>query len=172
MMNMEATIIISEREEKAGTGKNGKPYVLTTLISNNGNKYSGFRIDKDIQPGYSVKLMAKESKFKNNYDIERVIEYDANPNSVSQTQPAGQGQIVSTPPKPLPAKPLEKALPKLTAELQRKWMVDAQIALSQRHGADFDMMVYASVYAELIRQYFSVWISERITAEQRARWGK
>jgi len=159
---MEATIIISEREEKAGTGKNGKPYLLTTLISNNGNKYSGFRIDKEIKPGYSVKLMAKESKFKNNYDIERVIEYDASPIS---DKPIPKGEAGTTKPQPMTPSPL-------TPEMQVEFMNKAFKAMELKHGVDWDPLVYGELVAELVREYHAEWMSSKISAEQKARWGK
>lgn len=162
---METTIIVAERKEKAGTGKNGKPYTLTTLISSEGSKFSGFRIDKGIGPGCEVRLYAKESKFKNNYDIERIIEYDADPKPETK-QGQGKPSTVLPPVPPLPAPE------RLNPGQQTAWIRRARDVLDSALGTDWDPMVYEALLAELVREYHSEYMSERIGAEQRARWGK
>ena len=166
---MEATIIVSERKEKAGTGKNGKPYLLTTLVSRDEGKYTGFNIDKEIQPGYSVKLYAKENQgYKNSYNIERIIEYDANPTigKTAENQGKAGGKPQST-----PLSNPEKGIlqPKPTEEMRHEWILTA-IRIMGKAGMDTE--IESNLLTELVRQQHSEWMSEKIAAEQRARWGK
>jgi hypothetical protein len=165
---MEATIIVSERKEKAGTGKNGKPYTLITLVAQTGDKYSGFNIDREITPGCLVKLLAKPNEgYRNSYNIERIIEYDTNPlpqpgktPESKQTTPT-KGEAVGM--------PMNPSISKLTGELQLDWIRQALVAMEQ---AGLDAEIENPLLVELVREYFSEWMSKNIQAEQRARWGK
>ena len=161
---MEATIIVSERKEKAGTGKNNKPYLLTTLVSSEGSKYSGFNIARDIQPGHSVKLYVSPNQgYKNSYNIERVLEHDANPSKVI------------TPLKP-EAKPIGKAapmtaspIPELSPTLQAVWIKNALYALK---CANLDPDVENALLVKLVEQYGEDRMNKVIDAQQNKRYGR
>jgi hypothetical protein len=161
---MEATILVSERKEKAGTGKNGKPYTLITLVAQTGDKYSGFNIDREIKPGCLVKLLAKPNEgYRNSYNIERIIEYDTDPKLSPGSKPN------TTPLKAEPSGAMKPSISKLTGELQLDWIRQALVAMEQ---AGFDAEIENPLLVELVREYFSEWMSKNIQAENKARWGK
>ena len=165
---METTIILKEIQEKAGKTKTGKPYTLYTLIDEFGRKHTIFNtFDKaNIKPGDHIRLYENPTEFKTRFNIERIIDHytptppdslDPGAPSVKNTQ-AGKGAPTTTP-----------ALPALTAELQASWIRQADEAL-EKAGADKD--IEAGLEVELVRQYFSQWMSDRIALEQKLRWAK
>ena len=165
MISMETTIIIvSERKEKAGTGKNGKPYLLTTLIAQTGEKYSGFNIARDIQPGHSVKLYATPNQgYKNSFNIETIVEHDANPNQVI-LPPKGQAvgrENAAVKPSP--------SIPDLTPQLQAIWIANAYEALKL---AKLDPDVEHDLLVLLVKQYGEDRMNKVIDAQQNRRYGR
>ena len=90
----------------ADDGKFGKEYKIQ---GTDGNYYQSYKPFTGVEEGATIEVETKPQTKPSKYFHIKSYKLLANPNSVSQTQPAGQGQALSPPPKPLPA---------LTPELQ------------------------------------------------------
>ena len=149
-------IKIYVRKLYADEGKFGMEYKIQAT---DGNYYQSRKpFPAGLQEGSDVLLEAEPTKHPKYWKIKQVKAFNADANPLTQDGGGGAG----TSPRQSQA-PLPPPIPRLTPALQAEWIKKADEAL-EKAGADRD--VEAILEVELVRQYHSEWMSDRISDEK------
>ena len=161
---MRTTIQVKKIYTKQGTTKSGKPYALLKLLAN-GKYYTTFKpIPQEIKEGYKVELDAESSSIANTFDIKRIISFEApaetDPNHLSHPS-AG---VNANPKRSLKEGSGGNTAVSGVSVVQGKTDEAPSFDPLQNFKDCFEEVgdIGADVVAELMREKFEMWRSDRI----------